>query len=250
MSSDKFSISRRRMLISLGAMLVAPRGAFTKAPQEKINIYIDESGHFGSRGRFVIGALVAPNGEQHLRRLLSMRDKSNYRLSLRYNSSDKHKVPYAQQLLDYFFAERDLRFCAYALTPDKSAEWQWDPKVKEIEYHGLYRKLLVQCTNKNADLSLNLKQRTTTGEDQFLYDYLKQKFTKMSELNVLKAYQNDFMQFADLLVGSVAAGESACAAKQTLIEILKANLSVKSFLESSLINHRKFSVMWVEKSKK
>jgi len=234
------------MLISLGAVLLAPRGAFTKGPQEKTNIYIDESGHFGSRGLFVIGALVTTNTEQHLRRFLSIRDKNSYRLTLRYVSSDKHKVPYARELLDYFFAERDLRFCAYALKPDKSAEWQWDPKVKEIEYHGLYRKLLVQCTSKNADLSLNLKQRTTTGEDQFLYDYLKQKFTKISGLNVLRAYQNDLMQFADLLVGSVA-GEPDCAVKQSLIKTLKQNLSVKSLSENSLINHRKFSVMWVEK---
>jgi hypothetical protein len=75
---------------------------------------------------------------------------------------------------------------------------------------------------------------------------LKQKVTKISELNVLRAYQNDLMQFADLLVGSVA-GEPNCALKQSLIKTLKQNLSVKSLSENSLINHRKFSVMWIEK---
>ncbi len=237
------------MLASVGVLLCAPRVVFAKDPAGKIDLCIDESGNLGITEPFVVGALVTANVDQHLRQFSIIRKETGYRLTLRYGSGDEHKGPYAQKLLEYFFGEKDLRFCAYALASAKNADLPPNPKIKEIAYHDLYRKLLFQCANKNKNLSLNLKQRTKTGGDRFLHDYLRQNFTNIVELKVVRAYQNDLMQFADLLTGCVAADKTQpiCKVKQRLVESLKKNLSVKSLWENSLIKNNKFSVSLMEK---
>ena len=248
MLSSKPTVSRRRMLASLGVLLVAPRVILAKRPVEKTNLYIDESGNFGSAEPFVLGALLTTNPDRHFKQFSSIRTKNKYRLTLRYGSNDEHKLPYARQLLEYFFAEKDLRFCAYACTSAKNAAWPTDPKIKEITYHDLYGKLLGRCATKNENLSLTLKQRTTTGEDQFLYDYLKKKFIRIDALQVVRAHQNDLMQFADLLTGCIAADKTRPKdqTKQSVLKSLKEKLSFSSLWENSLINHDKFSVALVE----
>lgn len=237
------------MLASVGVLLCAPQVVFAKDPVEKTDLCIDESGNLGATAPFVVGALLTANAARHLRQFAAIRKETGYRRTLRYGSSDERKRPYARKLLEYFFAEKDLRFCAYALTSARNADLPSNPKVREIAYHDLYRKLLSQCANKNGSLSLNLKWRTKTGEDKFLHDYLRQNFTKISELKVVRAYQNDLMQFADLLTGCVAAEETHpdCEIKRSLVQSLKEKLSVTSLWRNSLIQHGKFSISVMEK---
>jgi uncharacterized protein DUF3800 len=249
MPSSESSISRRRMLASVGVLLCTPQVVFARDPAGKTDICIDESGNLGTAAPFVVGALLTANPDQHLRQFSTIRKETGYCLTLRYGSSDEHKGPYAKKLLEYFFAKNDLRFCAFALSSAKNHGLPTNPKIKEITYHDLYRKLLVQCVKKDDNLSLNLKRRTKTGEDRFLHDYLRHNFARIVELNIVRAYQNDLMQFADLLTGCVAAEKTQpdCEIKQTLVESLEKNLSVKSLWDNSLAQHTKFSISLMEK---
>jgi uncharacterized protein DUF3800 len=242
-------ISRRRMLASVGAFLCLPRVAFPKDPGGKIALCIDESGTLGAEEPFVVGALFTANAEQHLEQFYLLRKETSYRLTLRYGSSDMHKVPYAQKLLDYFFAQNDLRFCALALPTARNVRVPSNPKIKEETYHDLYRKLLIQCAKRHENLSLHLKLRTTTGEDRFLHDYLRQKFNQIAELKIVRPYESDLIQFADLLTGCIAADKTHpdCQIKRSLVESLKKHLSVKSLWEPSLNQHSKFTVSLMEK---
>jgi len=231
----------------MGALLVTPRIISAARSEEKWTVYIDESGNLG-QGPFVVGALVMANPDRHLEQFSAVRKQLKYRLTLRYGSSDKHKLSYARRLVEYFFREQDLRFCAYALAEAKNNAWPRDPKIREIAYHDLYRSLLDRCAGKHQKLSLNLKQRTTTGEDRFLHDYLKTKFARIDKINVLRAYQNDLIQFADLLAGSIAADKTQPddETKRTLLNDLRNHLSVNSLWENSLAKNNKFCVTVIE----
>jgi len=152
-------------------------------------------------------------------------------------------------LLEYFFGQTDLRFAAYAFTSVKNIDWPNDPVIGEIRYHDVYHKLVIENVRRDQNLVITLKLRTTTGEDKHLHSYLHKELRRLVAIRVVRGYENDLTQFADLLVGCIYGDmlRPESHIKLNLIRELKARLSVQSLWDKSLSKRGGFRVTVVDR---
>ena len=194
--------------------------------------YIDESGMPGTERPFVMGALQTLTPALHYADIKNIRKKHNYRLTLSYTSTDKNKIPYTKEILEYFCSKK-LSFVAYVVKPELNRTWPADKTVSEIAYHHSYAKFIRKNWNRKSNLSLYMEKRTTTGEDIFLHNYLHQELGEKIKIKLLRDKDDDLMQLSDFLTGCVYAEitRPINEIKQTLLKDLKIKIGVKNLLE-------------------
>jgi len=241
---NNFSLSRRRMIASIGILTVAPEIILGQERRNSTTIFVEESGILATEKPFVVGALLMTDPQRHLKHLAAIRDEQGYYLTLRYGSNDEHKLPYARRVLEYFLADNDLAFSAVECSAQTNGSVKSDSDIKRNFYQHLYQRLLDRCSSKNRNLSLGLRQRTKNGSDRFLHAFLKERFATIDDIRTVRAHLNDLMQVADLLVGCVWGEKNKhCEVKEYVIEILRHALSVENVWSELGMNHPKFKVM-------
>jgi len=73
-------------------------------PQNGLVMYASESGLYADPNvsHFVIGGLNATNSEAHEAAIEQIRQNLDYRKELKFRSNDRFKIPFVEQVLDYF----------------------------------------------------------------------------------------------------------------------------------------------------
>ncbi len=94
-------------------------------------------------------------------------------------------------------------------------------------------------------MSLNLEKRTTTGEDRFLHNFLRQELGKETEIKLLRSKNDDLLQFVDFLTGCVYAEmrQPKNIVKQELLGKLRVKLGVQNLLDASSKYNGRFKII-------
>lgn len=258
--SDELEITRRTFLnhcVHFSALI--PLVAFSPAPFHAIKdrssdtlvlAYGDES-RWRTSTAFTVGFLCTSNSKYkyHINQISLIREKHKYYRPFRYGSTDKYKIPYAEDLLHYFFTNKDLRFIARVSHGAK----------EDARYKYVYTKTVEAVSPHSSGIILNLVHHSITGQDLVLQEHLKRQSTRLKEIKMVKHTSfpkntkntnRDYLsELADFLTGNIAldlAGREAASqnpVKTGLLASLKNRLGISSFSDNKLKSGNKFRVM-------
>jgi hypothetical protein len=166
----------------------------------------DESGAFKKVDWMVVGMLFLSNPTQRRVELSTLRREKNYYRELKYESTDKSRVPYAMAVLAWFFETTDLEFRCIAKSGDEFDLSYYDHKWRGLNasilaYNYTYKELLKH--NLPADphrLSIKLDRKSRHRSDNLL-DYLKEGIPEVRLVREEDSKADDLLQVIDLLVG-------------------------------------------------
>jgi hypothetical protein len=112
-------LTRRELL----AGAIASACAATAATQPARYAYLAESYSPVLRGSpVVLGVLLTNNPQPHLEAIRELRRVCHYRRRLVYHGSDRFKIGFVRQLMQYFVRQPDLRFVARMVHPVRKGE--------------------------------------------------------------------------------------------------------------------------------
>jgi hypothetical protein len=234
---------------ALGALGLLPSRSVSAAgadgdpsPQADLHLYCDESGILGQDVLFVLGMLVTTDTAKHESFIGRLREDHRFATQLRYSSTDRFKEPFARDLINYFFSEPDLQFCAYVIMDTAVANLRKQGYSLEQVYHLYYELLISNCTAPEAAKTLNLEIRNSIGDDQALRRHLRENVVNLSRINVIGSASSDLLQIADLfagcIYGDVHNDTLRSRVKRDVLNLLKARLNVDSLLDARLSNPR------------
>ena len=220
----------------------AANAAGSASSEDDLHLYCDESGILGSDALFVLGMLVTTDSARHETSISRIRQDHNFATQLRYSSTDRFKQPFARDLINYFFSEPDLQFCAYVVTDEAVAYLRNHGYSLEQVYHFYYEALIADCTAPELAKTLNLEIRNSIGDDGALRRHLRENVSNLSRINVAGSSSSDLLQIADLFTGSIygdAHRDSLrSSVKLEVLSLLRAQLHVDSLLHVHLSNMR------------
>jgi hypothetical protein len=212
------------------------------SPGVDLHLYCDESGILGKDALFVLGMLVTTDSARHESFIRRLREDLRFATQLRYSSTDRFKEPFARDLINYFFSEPDLRFCAYVITDTAVAGLRKQGCTLEQVYHLYYELLISNCTAAEAAKTLNLEIRNSIGDDGALRRYLRENVINLSRINIIGSASSDLLQIADLFTGSIYGDvyrdTLRSSVKLKVLDLLRAQLNVDSLLDARLSNAR------------
>lgn len=248
MEANRDKLGRRSFLTRSTAVLGAiplfasqdsasqAHAAATKAGN--LHLYCDESGVLGNDAVFVLGMLTATDSLRHEAFIARAREKRNFATELSYSSTDRFKRPFAEDLIDYFFREPDLRFSAYVITAESVARLRSQSHSLEQAYHLYYESLIANGAPADLPKTLNLEIRNSIGSDGSLRRHLRENVVNLSRINVVGAPSSNLLQMADLFAGSIYGDahrdSMRSRVKREILGLLWARLNVKTLLAPSL----------------
>ncbi len=207
-----------------------------------IHIFVEESGVFGGPDPFCIGAILTKEPKNHLNHVWHLRLRHHYRSRLLYRSTDKFKQPFARSVVEYFFRTPDLRFAA-RIIKKRETDQQMSRSARETIYHQHYKKLILDSAPKNLPVHLTLVNHSTGGSDGLLRSYLRDELRDVVAIQVARLRENDLLQLANLLAGSVSEGDIlANKVKLSSVLQLKQILHLDELTSPALWRNPKFKV--------
>lgn len=216
--------------------------------RKTLYVFGDESGTFQSAPYFALGVLLTRDPDRHEKRIHELRREHEYRPELKYSRNDKFKVPFARDLIDYFWSDPDLDFRCLVIDNSQHELDRFDSdeeemRAEDIAYNYRYRKLIERNTPRHDELVLFLDDRTRANEDN-LPQYLRDQIDNLKSLHLVDSQKHQLIQLADLFTGSVYgdATDITNDVKRALIRRIKSHLRVRSLLDRNLGQNRKFSV--------
>jgi Protein of unknown function (DUF3800) len=232
-------IPRRDFLIQgVGLSLIAltARGvAADNAP----TAFVDESGIFGNQDPFVIGIVFVPDPAELLKTVTDLRQKHKLQMQFRYNSIAHDRIPFAIDLIEYFFKRSQARFHARLIGNSSEIKGSRAAKVNEYCYH--YREALKDL-GPVSRLSVRLRSHWRDDTDRKLRGFLHDEI-KGSE--IVEVSKKDYLlQLADFFAGSIR-GEVLKAqgdGKQELIKRLADTVGSKALATSQSSGNDKYVV--------
>ena len=171
-----------------------------------MHIFVEESGVFGGPDPFCIGAILTREPENHLKHIWHLRLRHRYRSRLLYRSTDKFKQPFSRSVIEYFFKTPDLRFAARIIKKTETDQ-KISRSARETIYHQHYKKLILDNAAKDMPVRLILVNHSTGGSDHLLRSYLRDELKNLVAIQVTRLRENDLLQLANLLAGSVSEGD-------------------------------------------
>jgi hypothetical protein len=253
MKTNADRLNRRSFLTQstalLGAMplfssksVSATQAHGSSSPGADLHLYCDESGILGDDVVFVLGMLVTTDSARHESSIARMRENDRFATQLRYSSTDRFKRPFAADLINYFFSEPDLQFCAYIIMDTSLADLRKRGYSLEQAYHFCYEMLISNCTAPEAAKTLNLEIRNSIGDDQALRRYLRENVIHLSRINVVGSSSCNLLQIADLFTGCIYGDlhrdTLRSSVKIEVLSLLRAQLNVDSLLDVRLSDPR------------
>ncbi len=234
---------RRAILKSFGLAVAAETVPFARLSlaqgnRSTLSCFVEEGGRRGT-WPLVLGALTTREPDRHSADIRALRVTHAYKRRLRYASNDRHKLKFAGGVIDYFAAEPGLRYVALVVTDDDK-RWPNNTAEKDAIYFDLYKRLTDAIRNDGDSVLLRKRNRTKTGRDKLLHDFLSNasppsapnagltiqpELSKREELTQLSAF------LASCIRGDIVGGS---AKKTGPIAQLKDRLGVKTLSNVSL----------------
>jgi hypothetical protein len=186
-------VNRRQLITTSSAALGA---AFLPLPVEARPATYGFLRESGKRGEWplVIGLLVTETPMRHNLAIELLRRRNHYPRTLRYSSTDRHKVAFATALIDYTAGAADLAFTALVVG-DPAGRWS-SIVAKDRAYSAVYRQLL---QNEPSEMVIRLPHRADNRRDRALRQFLAGDLG----LNIEATDQSNLTQLAGFLAGCV-----------------------------------------------
>ena len=206
------------------------------------DVYIDESGNKGSKGPFVIGALVLDSSYEY-HRLSKMREETKFRQVLRYNSSNRYKKLLSVPFIKEFFRSEKMSFSSVVIPAAINTQWPSNKTRNTSLYHHNYIEFIKLINKKSIRMNIILEKRSTTGEDMFLKSFIEENNSQV-HVRFAKEKESDCLQLSDIFTGSIY-GELTGVKDKVKLEIvndIRKHLNVSTMAKNMNFNNGKFSV--------
>lgn len=197
---------------------------------EKNHLFLDESNLFSNDDIFGIGLLHSSDLQKTVNAISYLRSKNKYKSELTYRSTDKHKVQFSKDLIDFFFNEQTLKFSARVISGriDSSRS---DYSAKKESSYQLHYKQIIGDSFVDDNSVIHLENRSLYNADKKLAQFLIKSYN--ASLEYIQYPKSDLSQLSDLFTGCII-GDTRSLTNPSKVEILnylKNKLEIKYFSE-------------------
>jgi len=268
--------SRRKFLkqVSIGTASIAVFKNISYETESAIPIHLhvkETNFTLSAIAPSIIGFIYTDFPEKVEKHINELRLKNHYRKRLSFRSTDKYKLHFAKDLIDYFFNEPSLHF--YGRVIDGITDMKMDDinLIHDIEYRVNYRKAIgdikefTKAEVMYLDFVTYLPRKNSLSasviKDEIPYINFKTTKTQlvkylnlhsqMTNLRIEQHTHNNLSQMTDLFTGNIYGDIIGIEnkTKRYLLDYLKKKLNVKkiSLLYNSEEN-KKFIISSIHKS--
>jgi hypothetical protein len=209
----------------------------------KNHFFLDESNLFSNDDIFVLGLLHSTNIKKSASTIRYLRSINNYRTELTYRSTDKYKVQFSKDLIDYFFYEQTLKFSARVITGKIYSGREDYYSKKESSYHLHYKQIIIDSFVQNNSV-IHLENRSLYKTNNKLKQFLNKRYNV--PFKNIQHPKSDLSQLSDLLTGCIIGDTHSLtnSSKIEILEYLKNKLEIKHFSELyNLESNGKFEIV-------
>lgn len=260
MSDERFNTRRdilKKMVLSSPALLLSRQLLTGKSASSFLSegyllgehVSMVESGVYRHDEIFVLGILVSMrSAASHESAIKTIRTGYNYKPKLTFGSTDKFKLKFASDLIDYFSNADDLVYYAQAFRTDITSMEQTEPpssfaviNEKLQLYKSVLNTSLASGRAAPGPMEVHIKPASPFGPSG-IFQNTFQKETGM-QLKVIDARESELLQLNDILTGCVASeirGGLRNKNKKQVVNMLKDSLSV-SGLDRNM-NRKNFKI--------
>lgn len=224
-----------------------------EAQNKTFNLYCDESTHLENDGQpfMVIGYVSTPYHllKMHNENIREMKRKHFLHGELKWSALSKSQYPFYNELIDYFFSNISLQFRAIII--DKS---QLNHTKFKQTHDEFYDKMYYQLLNKKIHLNntyniyMDIKDTYSYLKAKSIKKYLERDYTNIRNLQVIKSYESELMQLADVLIGAInyrIRGMNRVTAKNNIIEKIE-KLCGKPLTQHTPKDEEKFNMFYID----
>ena len=202
--------------------------------KNQVTLFIDESNDLSSNIPFSLGGIVVKSPEKVESELNRLRASSNFKCNLKYSSTNKYKIPFAKQAIDYFFNEPDIIYHARVISGTLNSRNPNYLALRENIYFANYKEIVRTCGNDKQILQINLRNAGTDGNlANKLQSYLQKSILGTYDVKFTKLNSSNICQLADLFTGSIFGDVTKIESpvKVELLNYLKGKLKVQKMAE-------------------
>lgn len=225
--------------------------------KQKYNIYCDESCHLENDGikTMLLGCVWCPADKRSeiFKELRDIKEQNGLKPNneLKWNAVSQSKLKYYLDVVEYFFANRDLHFRTL-IVPDKSClKHEQFHQTHDDFYYKMYFDLLKAIISPYNSYNVYLDIKDTKGQKKVerlqevlcnnAYDFNKDIVSRIQQV---RSHEVELVELADFLTGAVGylhRGLNGSYAKMKIIEKIK-EYSGYSLMLSTLVKEEKFNI--------
>lgn len=221
--------------------------------KKTFNFYCDESTHLENDGEpfMIIGYISTPYHllKMHNQNIRELKTKHFLRGELKWSALSKSQYPFYNELIDYFFSNSSLQFRAIVI--DKA---KLDHEVFNQTHDEFYDKMYYQLLNKKIhpehsyNIFIDIKDTYSYLKAKSLKRYLERDYSNIRNLQVIKSYESELMQLADVLIGALnyrIRGLNKVTAKNNIIEKIEKHCG-KPLTQRTPKDEDKFNLFYID----
>lgn len=221
--------------------------------RKTFNFYCDESTHLENDQHpfMIIGYVSTPYHllKMHNKNIREMKIKHFLKGELKWSALSKSQYPFYNELIDYFFSNSSLEFRAIVI--DKC---QLNHNAFNQSHDDFYDKMYYQLLNKKIhsehtyNIYLDIKDSYSYKKAQSLKAYLERDYHNIRNLQVVKSYESELLQLADVLIGALnyrIRGLNKVTAKNNIIEKIEKHCG-RPLTQRTPKDENKFNLFYIE----
>lgn len=217
------------------------------------NFYCDESTHLENDHQpyMIIGYVSTPYHllKMHNTNIREMKIKHFLKGEMKWSALSKSRYPFYNELVDYFFSNSSLEF--RAIVVDKS---QMNHEAYNQTHADFYDKMYYQLLNKRIhpehsyNIYMDIKDSYSYLKAKSLKSYLERDYRNIRNLQVIKSYESELMQLADVLIGALnyrIRGLNKVTSKNNIIEKIEKHCG-KPLTQRTKKDESKFNLFYID----
>lgn len=221
--------------------------------KKTFNFYCDESTHLENDQHpyMIIGYVSTPyhNLKMHNENIRELKLKHFLKGELKWSALSKSQYPFYNELIDYFFSNSSLEF--RAIIVDKR---HMNHKAFNQSHADFYDKMYYQLLNKKIhpehtyNIYMDIKDTYSYLKAKSLKAYLQRDYSNIRNLQVIKSYESELMQLADVLIGALnykLRGLNKVTAKNNIIEKIEKHCD-RPLTQRTPKNENKFNLFYID----
>ena len=227
-------------------------------PIPKVVVYCDESCHDlrGYHEWMSIGGLRIPreNKPGLTKAFRQLCERRGLRGEVKWTKTSAKRLDDYKALIDFFFAEVDLRFRTIVVEQAKVKMVEQHGRDRELAFYKFYYEMLEKWLEERAEYLILLDYKLNQGADRYttLRTYLQRHLRGIAwiaDLTVIDSSESPLAQLCDLLTGAVAAaynGTRVGGPKETLTEYIASSAGFSTLRTSTGLAESKFNIFKID----
>lgn len=223
-------------------------------PQNKtFNFYCDESTHLEKDGQpyMIIGYVSSPYHllKMHNQNIREMKIKHFFSGEMKWSALSKSQYPFYNELIDYFFSNSSLQFRAIIIDKSKMNHDKF-----QQTHDDFYDKMYYQLLNKKIhnehtyNIYIDIKDSYSYLKARNLKSYLERDYNNIRNLQVIKSYESELLQLADVLIGAInyrIRGFNKVTSKNNIIEKIERHCG-RPLTQRTPKDENKFNLFYID----